>query len=129
MLIPNKTYSFTTIDPVELGGDYKSMKVVGIMSHGEAYKYRDIYTLHEKLSRRLTQKIQIEDMVFYLFETLNGQKLLLPDEYLVQDSIHEVTQIKIIIEVPDAKTGDISVLNEALTGLGFYGCNIRSVEV
>lgn len=120
----NKLYNFTTIAPEILGGSYTNMKVVGIVTSEEARKFRDIYTLHEQMKRSLDQDLSVTDLTYIVFESGN-RKEVFALEYIMLQSIVEVKKIKIVIEIPDANTEDIAILQEKLTELGYYNCKIR----
>lgn len=121
----NKRYDFVTLAPTELGGSFRSMKVQAILTADKAVNYRDIHTLHEKMKRYLTQDYNIEDLTFVLFESVNKSTVLIPLEYIDKDSVVEVEQLKLVIEIPNANTTDISIVADKLTELGFKNCKIE----
>lgn len=127
MVSLNKHYNFVTIAPAELGGTFKNMKVSSIMTYKEATKYRDIRTLHEILAKHLANDLYVEDLTYILWTDLSGKDVLIPLEYIVKDSIVLVKSIKIVIEIPNANTEDLTIIEEKLTELGYYNCKIRSV--
>lgn len=129
MVQPHKRYDFVTLAPAELGGVYRSMKVVAILTASQAMTYRDIYTLHEKMKRYLTQDYNVEDLTYILFEGVNKQTVLIPWEYLDSNSVVEVEQLKILIEIPNANTTDISMVADKLTELGFKNCKITHTRM
>lgn len=125
----HKRYNFITIAPAILGGRYSNMRVISILNAQEANKYRDIYTLHEQVKASLENNIQVSDLTYIVFEDMAGTKLVLPNEYIVQDSIILVDSIKILIEVPDANTEDLSILREKLKELGYIKCKLQTIIV
>ena len=129
MVQPHKRYDFVTLAPTELGGVYRSMKVVAILTASQAMTYRDIYTLHEKMKRYLTQDYNVADLTYILFEGVNKQTVLIPWEYLDSNSVVEVEQLKIVIEIPNANTTDISMVADKLTELGFKNCKITHTRM
>nr|DAX15840.1 MAG TPA: hypothetical protein [Caudoviricetes sp.] len=129
MVQPHKRYDFVTLSPTELGGVYRSMKVVAILTASQAMTYRDIYTLHEKMKRYLTQEYNVEDLTYILFEGVNKQTVLIPWEYLDSNSVVEVEQLKLVIEIPNANTTDISMVADKLTELGFKNCKITHTRM
>lgn len=120
----NRRYDFVTLAPTELGGSFRSMKVLAILTADKAVNYRDIHTLHEKMKRYLTQDYNIEDLTYILFESVNKTQVLIPLEYIDKDSIVEVEQLKLVIEIPNANTTDISIVSDKLTELGFKNCKV-----
>ena len=125
----HKRYDFVTLAPTELGGSYRSMKVLGILTADRAMTYRDIHTLHEKVKRYLKQDYAIEDLTYILFEAVNKNTVLIPLEYIDTDSLQEVEQLKLMIEIPNANTEDINIVAAKLTELGYYGCKIEYKKI
>ena len=121
----HKLYNFSTIVPAILGDTYKNMKVVARMSHQEAVKKRDIFSLHDQVKRSLPQDIAVRDMEYILFEDPSGSELVLPIEYIATESIIEVKRLKLLVEIPDANTEDVAVIQEVLISLGHFGCKLE----
>ena len=114
-----KTYNFTTLVPSLLGGEYKNMQVVSLMTPDEAVKYQDILTLHEQVRTLIALNMSANDCTYVKFKTLEGDTKIIALEYIEPDSIKEVTTVNIRIELQRATTEDISIITARLKELGY----------
>jgi hypothetical protein len=123
----NKVYNFTTLAPSRLGSVYNEMRVKSIMSATEAMKYRDIHTLHNNLIPVISNiPVNTGDCTFVLFENTDNEKVVLAIEYLDPASIILVTSVNIRIEITDATSEDISLINMRLKELGYTNFDITT---
>ena len=126
-----KTYNFTTLVPSLLGGEYKNMQVVSLMTPDEAVKYQDILTLHEQV-RTLDEMLKAicvvsaNDCTYVKFKTLEGDTKIIALEYIEPDSIKEVTTVNIRIELQRATTEDISIITARLKELGYVDFDVTT---
>ena len=122
----NKRYNFITIAPAILGASFTNMKAISIMTYKEALKKADITTTHKQVEKSLPQELRVTDLTYILFEDMNGKELVMPLEYMVKDSLVQVTTLTILVELPDRNTEDIATLSLALTELGFFNAKITT---
>lgn len=123
----NKTYNFNTLAPSALGGTYTNMCVKSIMSAQEAVKYRDIVTLHANMVVAIPGiPTNPSDCSFVLFETSDGEKIVLAVEYIDVQTITEVTTLNIRIELPNLTITDNNIIRERLLELGYTNFNITT---
>ena len=116
----NKRYNFNTLVPQILGNNYESMKVLSIMTAKEAVKYRDVQTVNSGVLTSIAGlSDDIDDLTFILFESSDGVKVVLANEWIEQSSVSEVssTILKITVSVTD--TDDIVVIRDNLIAAGF----------
>ena len=121
-----KTYNFTTLVPSLLGGEYKNMQVVSLMTPDEAVKYQDILTLHEQVRTLIALNISANDCTYVKFKTLEGDTKIIALEYIEPDSIKEVTTVNIRIELQRATTEDISIITARLKELGYVEFDVTT---
>jgi len=123
----NKVYNFTTLAAARLGSLYTDMRVKSIMTATEAMKHRDIYTLHNNLVPVIPNlPVNAGDCVFLLLENTDGESTVLALEYIDPVSVILVTSVNIRIELTDASSEDISLLNMRLKELGYTNYNITT---
>ena len=121
-----KTYNFTTLVPSLLGGEYKNMQVVSLMTPDEAVKYQDILTLHEQVRTLIALNMSANDCTYVKFKTLEGDTNIIALEYIEPDSIKEVTTVNIRIELQRATTEDISIITARLKELGYVDFDVTT---
>lgn len=121
-----KTYNFTTLVPSLLGGEYKNMQVVSLMTPDEAVKYQDILTLHEQVRTLITLNMSANECTYVKFKTLEGDTKIIALEYIEPDSIKEVTTVNIRIELQRASTEDISIITARLKELGYVDFDVTT---
>ena len=121
-----KTYNFTTLVPSLLGGEYKNMQVVSLMTPDEAVKYQDILTLHEQVRTLIALNMSANDCTYVKFKTLEGDTKIIALEYIESDSIKEVTTVNIRIELQRATTEDISIITARLKELGYVDFDVTT---
>lgn len=121
-----KTYNFTTLVPSLLGGEYKNMQVVSLMTPDEAVKYQDILTLHEQVRTLIALNMSANDCTYVKFKTLEGDTKIIALEYIEPDSIKEVTTVNIRIELQRATTEDISIITARLKELGYVDFTVNT---
>jgi hypothetical protein len=122
-----KVYNFTTLAPSILGGDYKVIKVKGIISAEEATKKRDVHTLHEMLKPVITALPEkVYDCKYYLLENSDKEQFVLANEYIDMFSVTEVSSINIRIELLDANSDDTAILRNRLLELGYSNIKITT---
>ena len=121
-----KTYNFTTLVPSLLGGEYKNMQVVSLMTPDEAVKYQDILTLHEQVRTLIALNMSANDCTYVKFKTLEGDTKIIALEYIEPDSIKEVTTVNIRIELQRATTEDISIIRARLKELGYVDFDVTT---
>ena len=121
-----KTYNFTTLVPSLLGGEYKNMQVVSLMTPDEAVKYQDILTVHEQVRTLIALNMSANDCTYVKFKTLEGDTKIIALEYIEPDSIKEVTTVNIRIELQRATTEDISIITARLKELGYVDFDVTT---
>ena len=121
-----KTYNFTTLVPSLLGGEYKNMQVVSLMTPDEAVKYQDILTLHEQVRTLIALNMSANDCTYVKFKTLEGDTKIIALEYIEPESIKEVTTVNIRIELQRATTEDISIITARLKELGYVDFDVTT---
>ena len=125
----NKIYNFSTLMPSVLGTSFKSMKVKGVLTSQEAVKYRDIATLHATVLPMLSGlPKRIEQLSYIIFENIDGEQLLLAYEYIDISSIVEVKTVNIRVDILEANTDDILIIQERLKELGYSKFKIRTFD-
>jgi len=124
----NKSYNFNTLASTVLGASYNNMKVKGVLTADETVKYREIYTLHTTLqSVILALPANPQDCTYILFETTQGDKVVLAQEYIDLLTVVAVTTINIRVDVIDVTTDDIPIIRNRLLELGYTNVNITTV--
>ena len=122
-----KTYNFTTLAPDVLGGEYRAMKVISMMTATEAVKYRDIYTLHSSLIDHIPNlPTDANDCVFVLFENQDKIKIVLALEYIDINSIELVETTNIEIKLFNTNTDDLAIIRSRLLELGYTNFTIKT---
>ena len=111
-------YSFTTLSPAILGGQYKTMKVVGILDYEAASQYRDVLGVNEQVLPDLNNPPIPEEQEYILFE--NGDnKLILSKSWIDPPSITQDADVTINIVISNASVNDKDILRGLLKGLGY----------
>lgn len=119
-------FNFKTELVTLLGDKMKNMKVVGILNADQAVKVSDIATIHTQV-RPLdtTLPLNLNDLTFIMFETLDKTTAVYAYEYIDANSITAVTTINIRIDVNNASTTDITLLQQTLSELGYVDFAIQ----
>ena len=123
-----KRYNFTTKAPAVLGGIYKNMLVEAIMSADEAVKYMDIMTLHDQIRAIEPMNMDANVCTYVKFKTLDGATKILAVEYINEDTIVEVKTVNIRVDILEANTDDILIIQERLKELGYGKFKIRTFD-
>ena len=123
-----KRYNFTTKAPAILGADYRNVMVESIMTATEAVKYSDVLTLHEQIRTVLNLDLEVANCTYIKFRTLDGETVILALEYINSDSIVEVKTVNIRVDVLEANTDDILIIQERLKELGYSKFKIRTFD-
>lgn len=126
-----KKYNFSMLSEASmiLGEKFSLMKVKGIMTSTEAVKYRDIATTHEILKPLIPNiSPNLVDLTYILFENIDGEEVLFALEYIDTNTIVEVNQVNLRIEILNTSTDDIKVLDNTLKELGYTKYTIKSFE-
>lgn len=126
-----KKYNFSmkTEASMILGEQFKLMKVKGILSSTEAVKYKDIATTHEILKPLIPNiSPNLVDLTYILFETIDGDEVLFALEYIDTNTIVEVTNVNLRIEILNTSTDDIQIMNNVLKELGYTKFTISQFE-
>lgn len=122
-------FNFTTKAPAILGNSFTNMRVKGIMDFEEGVKYRDIATLHSTVKPTIGGIADdVKDLTFILFETLDGEDVLLAKEYINADSVAQVQSVNIRAEINNVTTEDISIIKTKLQELGYSNVTVGSYE-
>lgn len=121
----NKSYNYTTIAPIILGGTFKNQKVKAILTAEEAIKYRDITTLHETMKTTSNPlPLDVNDLTYLLFETIDADTQILALEYIEPYSIELVSTINVRIDLLDTEAPTIAIVRARLKELGIQNFNI-----
>ena len=123
-----KRYNFTTKAPAILGAEYRNVMVESIMTATEAVKYSDVLTLHEQIRTVLNLDLEVTNCTYIKFRTLDGETVILALEYINSDSIVEVKTVNIRVDVLEANTDDILIIQERLKELGYSKFKIRTFD-
>ena len=123
-----KRYNFTTKAPAILGAEYRNVMVASIMTATEAVKYSDVLTLHEQIRTVLNLDLEVANCTYIKFRTLDGETVILALEYINSDSIVEVKTVNIRVDVLEANTDDILIIQERLKELGYSKFKIRTFD-
>lgn len=126
-----KKYNFSMLSEASmiLGEKFSLMKVKGIMTSTEAVKYRDIATTHEILKPLIPNiSPNLVDLTYILFENIDGEEVLFALEYIDTNTIVEVNQVNLRIEILNTSTDDINVLDNTLKELGYTKYTIKNFE-
>lgn len=126
-----KKYNFSMLTEASmiLGEKFSLMKVKSIMTSTEAVKYRDIATTHEILKPLIPNiSPNLVDLTYILFENIDGEEVLFALEYIDTNTIVEVNQVNLRIEILNTSTDDIKVLSNTLKELGYTKYTIKNFE-
>lgn len=123
-----KRYNFTTKAPAILGAEYHNVMVESIMTATEAVKYSDVLTLHEQIRTVLNLDLEVANCTYIKFRTLDGETVILALEYINSDSIVEVKTVNIRVDILEANTDDILIIQERLKELGYSKFKIRTFD-
>ena len=97
------------------------------MPYEEALKKRDIITLHENLTTVLDGlPANMEEYVFVLFENSTGEQVLLAEQWIDADSVALKNLTKMTITVNNIALTDVSVIQNAITELGYIDLEITT---
>ena len=123
-----KRYNFSTKAPAILGAEYRNVMVESIMTATEAVKYSDVLTLHEQIRTVLNLDLEVANCTYIKFKTLDGETVILALEYINSDSIVEVKTVNIRVDILEANTDDILIIQERLKELGYSKFKIRTFD-
>ena len=123
-----KRYNFSTKAPAILGAEYRNVMVESIMTATEAVKYSDVLTLHEQIRTVLNLDLEVANCTYIKFRTLDGETVILALEYINSDSIVEVKTVNIRVDILEANTDDILIIQERLKELGYSKFKIRTFD-
>lgn len=123
----NGTYNFSTLAPTILGNSFTNQKVIGILTAKQAYKIKDVYTLHNSLVGVIPNlPASADDCTFILFEDSLGNEIVMANEYIDQNSISSISTVNIRIDILNAVTSDIPIIRTRLLELGYTNAQITT---
>lgn len=127
-----KTYNFSvkTDAATILDAKYENMKVIALMNNEEAAKKSsDINTTYTTLKGAISDLPEsIVDLTFIMFKKTDDTTVILALEYIDTDTIVEVEGVNIRLNVLNANTEDISIINQAIQELGYTNFTIETFE-
>lgn len=127
-----KTYAFSILNDLTplLGEKYTLMKVKGILTSEEAVKYEDIYTTHtQALGFMSDMPNDVRELSFILLEKPSKETFILAYNYIDESSIKAIEAMDIRIEIRQANTEDLTLLNNLLKEAGYYDFSIKVIKV
>lgn len=127
-----KTYTYNIKNDLTplLGEKYTLMKVKAILTAEEAVKYEDVYTTHTQALGFLKDlPSDIRELSFVLFEKTNKDTFILAYNYIDEATITQVDAMDIRIEIRQANTEDLDLLNNLLKEAGYYDFTLKVIKV
>lgn len=126
-----KIYNFNMKSEVTplLGEKFTNMKVLSIMTSDQALKERDIATLHEQVKPFLENvSVNISDLNYILFETIDKEKVIYPIEYIDMTSLTVVESIDIRVDLSKCSTTDLEMIKTILNESGYTNYDINVIN-
>ena len=115
-----KKYNFTTVAPVTLGATYKNMKVKAMVDFDTAIKFEDVVTVRQKIIQETgLTLLKPTDVLYIMFENIDGKKVILAQDWIVQSSIVLVEKINVVIKINDISTEDVPAIKDVLVAMGY----------
>ena len=125
----NQEYNLYTIEPTILGNEYKSMKLLSIMNLAQAVVHSDIHTVYQQLiSVGVTfTNTDLSTMTFLLFQSKDGDKIVLAKEWIDLPNVIKVTTLNSIFTFTNISTDDKMVIEQALKELGYRNYTTQDI--
>lgn len=123
-------YKFNTLAPAVLGASYTDMKFLGKVSSKVAKRSRDIATLHNNLLSTIANlPLSVHDLNFLIFESADGEEIVLAAEYIDTYTLIPTETTNIRIEIYNVTDVDLSNLKLRLAEIGYTKANITTFEL
>ena len=119
-LIIGKTYTFSTASPVFLGSVIESAKLKAIVDADTARLFKPIDQLFASIYPSLPAGTpnDVTAVQYYVFEGLNGAKIVMAETWIVESSIKVIEHVTIKVEIPSASLADVETVRLALAAAG-----------
>ncbi len=122
------TYSFTMQTPIIHGSRIQKAKLTAVAVFGLATMLSQIEQQYAQIHPALPQGTPYtpDKCTYYVFTQLNGERIILADQWIVEGSVEEVDQITYRITIHDGALGDAVKIRAALTAIGKMDFTIES---
>ncbi len=115
------SYSFDTYAPNILGATIRNLTLIAIVDYSIASNYVTPNTLHVNIYPYLPKGTpnNPERYTYLLFENEHGEKIVLANTWIVENSIKESTKNIITIVIENASSGDETDIRNLLSLRGY----------
>ena len=121
-------YSFTMQSPVIHGSRIQKAKLTAIADFALATVLSPVEQQYVQIYPVLPQGTPYspETCKYYVFTQLNGERIVIADQWIVDGSVEEISQITYRITIHDGSLGDTTKIRAALTAIGKTDFTIES---
>lgn len=115
-----KTYSFSTNSTAFLGSRIEQARLIAMGDIKIAETIAPVKQLYAQIFPSLPagNNYSPNDRVYYIFEQLNGQKIVLADQWIVEGSVELIERVVYSVKIYDGNLGDYDKIKAALAAIG-----------
>lgn len=113
-------YSFSTRAPGILGGSFKNLKLVSIMTYDLANTQLNVQAYHANIYPVLPQGTQDnpEAYTYFLFKTEDNRNVVMADVWIDEQTLVEQGSQTFIIEIPNITNTEMFRVSNILSTMG-----------
>lgn len=115
-----KHYNMSLYPIPLLGSSYKNIKLVSILDYDTALKFENVELLCKTAYPYLPEgtSSNFKSYVFYLFKTDTNKNLVLANEWIIQQTIQEITSLNYTLRLNNISTSQLNIVKDQLRLLG-----------
>jgi hypothetical protein len=122
------TYSFEVSAPAVLGASrFENAKLTGIMAYEDAKLIANIDLIYRQVYPSLPQGTPDTPRLqkYYVFRTQLGEKLVLCEQWILEDSVTEISLVNFTVQFTSQAVETIEQVRSLLVAAGFTSFNIQ----
>lgn len=119
-------YSFSTYSPAFLGAKLTRVKLKSKCDASIARKLHPIDQTYAQVFPALPfgSHFDVEGQVYYVFEQLNGDMLVMAGQWIIEDSIEEIHHVSYTVTIPNGDEGMKDKIKQALLAVNITDFSI-----
>lgn len=124
-----KVYSFAMVSPVIYGARIEKARLSAIGDSTLAKMIAPIEQQYAQIFPNLPSGSPYtpNDCKYYIFKQMNGEVIAIADQWIVSDSVEEISRIVFSIKIYDGNLGDAARIKAALAAIGKTEVTIDTV--
>lgn len=126
-MVVGNTYAMRLYGSVFLNSKLDAVKLIGLANYDIANLIQPVEALYAKIFPSLAAALNSDTYQisyspktrqYYLFEQQNGTKLVLADQWIVEDSVENVSSVTYTVTIYDGNLGETEKIAAAMAAIG-----------